>query len=75
MQLEGSTMQDIDIFGDLRRGVDLEALEEHVEVLRIRGYSVFDVPKQHGAELEIVSPDCIQYWEVFPGLDGRWRLR
>jgi hypothetical protein len=68
-------MQDNDIFFALTRGVDRDGLATHVDQLRERGYSVFDVPKRDRVDVEIVSPDCIQYWEVTPGNDGRWRLR
>jgi hypothetical protein len=68
-------MHDNDIFFALTRGVDSDALAAHVDELRVRGYSVFDVPKRDRVDVEIVSPDCIQYWEVSPGMDGRWRLQ
>jgi hypothetical protein len=68
-------MQDNDIFFDLTRGVDVDTLAVHVDELRVRGYSVFDVPKHDHVDVEIVSPDCIQYWEVSPETDGRWRLQ
>lgn len=68
-------MEDRDIFIALDSGVDASIWERHVDELRVRGYSVFDMARADRTDFEIVSPDCVKSWQVGSGRDGQLRIR
>ena len=70
--VEGPGIQDI--FRSLSEGVDDESWQEHADVLRIRGFSVFDLRIAGSGDIEIISPDCLNWWQIGVGDDGCWRL-
>ena len=70
--VEGPGIQDI--FRSLSEGVDDESWQEHADVLRIRGFSVFDLRIAGSGDIEIISPDCLNWWQIGVGGDGCWRL-
>jgi hypothetical protein len=71
---EEQSMSDWDIFRHLSNGVDEFTWNAHAEELRERGYSVFDIAISNRMAFEIISPDCINTWQLAPGVDGHLRL-
>jgi hypothetical protein len=72
--LREPSMDDQDIFRCLLKGVDERAWGQHAEALRSRGYSIFDMTGKQTPEVEIIDPDCANWWKLSAGHDGRWRL-
>lgn len=64
-----------DIFSRLIEGVDEQIWRQHADVLRHRGFGVFDLRLSGSGDVEIISPDCLNWWQVCVGDDGCWRLQ
>ncbi len=63
-----------DIFERLSVGVNDQHWRQQVDILRIRGYGVFDLRIAGSGDVEIISPDCQNWWQIRVDDDGCWRL-
>lgn len=63
-----------DIFERLSEGVNEQHWRRHADILRVRGYGVFDIRLAGSGEVEIISPDCLNWWQLRVDDDGCWRL-
>lgn len=63
-----------DIFRRLGEGVDDLVWRQYADSLRGLGFGVFDLRIAGEGDVELISPDCLSWWQVRVEEDGRWRL-
>jgi hypothetical protein len=63
-----------EIFDRLITGVNEQDWRLDADALRMRGYGVFDLRIAGSGDVEIISPDCLNWWQVRVDEDGCWRL-
>jgi hypothetical protein len=62
------------IFELLSEGVNEQEWQRHADELRGRGYGVFDLRIAGSGDVEIISPDCQDWWQLQVDAEGCWRL-
>jgi hypothetical protein len=67
-------LDDEELFVSLVEGIDEKAWDVHALELRLRGYSIFDMGVAQSAEADIISPDCLNRWQLKANHSGRWQI-
>ncbi len=63
-----------DIFRRLSEGIDDMSWRQHAVTLRALGFGVFDLRIAGEGDVEVISPDCLNWWQLRVDNDGFWRL-
>jgi len=65
---------DQEILRALIEGVDEGTWAHFAGELRSHGYSIFDLAARGSARIEIIDPECANWWQLAPDVDGLWQL-